>query len=69
MAGFLALGGGKLLDKIIAEDYEGAASSFTGMAGTMMVEALKKAAVTGVEAFTGGQGVQQAFDKAFGHDT
>ena len=66
MAGFLALGGRGILDKILAEDYEGAGAKFMGMSGTVLVEALKKVAVEGVGAFTGGQGVQQAFDKAFG---
>ena len=69
MAGFLALGGSRVIDKIINEDYEGAASSFTGLGGTLLVEALKKAAVTGVQTFTGGEGIQESFDKAFGQTT
>ena len=66
MAGFLALGGKGVLDKILNNDYEGAASKFMGMGGTMLVEMLKKVGVEAVSAFTGANGVQQAFDKAFG---
>jgi len=66
MAGFLALGGKGVLDKILNNDYEGAASKFIGMGGTMLVEMLKKVGVEAVSAFTGANGVQQAFDKAFG---
>ena len=66
MAGFLALGGKGILDKILNNDYEGAASKFMGMGGTVLVEMLKKVGVEAVSAFTGANGVQQAFDKAFG---
>jgi hypothetical protein len=66
MAGYLALGGSHVINKIVSEDYEGAASDFIGLGGTILVEALKKAAVLGVETFTGGEGVQESFDKAFG---
>ena len=66
MAGFLALGGSHVLKKVMNEDYEGAASEFMGMGGDVLVEALKKAGVVGVETFTGGEGIQQSFDKAFG---
>ena len=66
MAGFLALGGSGILDKILNNDYQGAAGKFMGMSGTVLVEMLKKAGVASVSAFTGGQGIQQAFDKAFG---
>ena len=66
MAGFLALGGKGILDKILNNDYEGAASKFMGMCGTVLVEMLKKVGVEAVSAFTGANGVQQAFDKAFG---
>jgi hypothetical protein len=66
MAGFLALGGKGVLDKILSTDYEGAAAKAIGMGGMMLTEAFKKIAVAGVSAFTGANGVQQTFDKAFG---
>ena len=64
--GYLCFLAGTSLDKIMDEDYEGAASDFAGGFGRIMAEMLKKGAVTATEAFTGGQGVAQAFDKAFG---
>jgi len=67
MAGFLALGGkGDILDKILKNDYMGAAGNLMGMTGTVLAEMLKKAGIASVQAFTGGQGIQNAFDKAFG---
>ena len=55
MAGFLALGGKGVLDKILNSDYEGAASKAIMMGGTVLTEVLKKVAVEAVSAFTGGQ--------------
>ena len=67
LAGFLALGGKGILDKIVNQDYAGAAGKFTSMAGATLKELLKKVGVEAITAFTGGQGIQQAFDKAFGN--
>jgi hypothetical protein len=66
MAGFLALGGKGILDKVVNQDYAGAAGKFLNMGATTLVEMLKKVGVEAVTAFTGGQGIQEAFDKAFG---
>ena len=66
MAGFLALSGGDVLRKIRDHDFEGAADEFVGMGSRVFTEMLKKTGVEAVRAFTGGDGIQQSFDKAFG---
>jgi len=66
MAGYLALSGGSVLNKIRNHDFEGAASDFMGMGGTILYDMIRKAGIGAFGAATGGQGVQENFDKAFG---
>jgi len=66
MAGYLALSGGSVLEKIRTHDFEGAADEFMGMGGTVLYDMIRKAGIGAFGAATGGQGVQANFDKAFG---
>ena len=66
MAGYLALSGGSVLEKIRTHDFEGAADEFMGMGGTILYDMIRKAGIGAFGAATGGQGVQANFDKAFG---
>jgi hypothetical protein len=42
MAGYLAMGGIDIINKIKAHDFEGAADQFLSRGGTVLVEMLKK---------------------------
>jgi len=66
MAGFLALSGLDVIDKIRNHDYEGAADGFMGMGGTIIYDMIRKAGISAFGAATRGEGVQENFDKAFG---
>ena len=66
MAGYLALSGGSVIDKIRNHDFDTAADQFMGMGGTIIYDMIRKAGIGAFGAATGGEGVQQNFDKAFG---
>ena len=66
MAGYLALSGIDLVQQIKDHDFAGAASTLFDAGGMIATEAFKKFAVGVIEGFTGSEGVQQTFDKAFG---
>ena len=66
MAGYLALSGGAIIDKIRNHDFDTAADQFMGMGGTIIYDMIRKAGIGAFGAATGGQGVQENFDKAFG---
>ena len=66
MAGYLAMGGIDLVRQVQQNDFAGAAKNLLGNAETIATEAFKKFSVAAVETFTGSQGVQETFDKAFG---
>jgi len=66
VAGYLALSGVDLVKAVKDHDFAGAADTLFDAAGMLATEAVKKFAVGAVEGFTGSEGVQQTFDKAFG---
>jgi len=66
MAGYLAMGGTGIIDKIKNHDFQGAADTFLNKGGTIGVEMLKKFGLAAVSSFTGGEGVEETFNKAFG---
>ena len=65
-AGFIALSGGKILNQIANEDFEGAAKSFIGKGGDILKDLGKRAAIGAYGGLLSGDGVTNAFDKAFG---
>jgi len=66
VAGYLALSGLDVVSKLQQNDFVGAATDLFGVGGTLLTEAVKKLAVGALETFTGSEGIQQTFDKAFG---
>mgnify|MGYP001426918670 CR=1 FL=1 len=66
MAGYLAMGGIDIIDKIKNHDFQGAADTFLDKAGTIGVEMLKKFGLAAVSSFTQSEGVEETFNKAFG---
>ena len=66
MAGYLAMGGMDIINKIKNHDFQGAADTFINKGGTIGVEMLKKFGLAAVSSFTGSEGVEQTFNKAFG---
>jgi len=65
-AGFVALSGGKILNQIADNDYEGAAKSFIGKGGDILKDLGKRAAIGTFKGLLSGDGVMESFDKAFG---
>ena len=66
VAGYLALSGLDVVSKLQQNDFVGAATDLFGVSGRLLTEAAKKLAVGALETFTGSEGIQQTFDKAFG---
>jgi len=66
MAGYLAMGGIDIIEKIKNHDFQGAADTFLDKAGTIGVEMLKKFGLAAVSSFTQSEGVEETFNKAFG---
>jgi hypothetical protein len=65
-AGFVALSGGKILNQIADNDFEGAAKSFIGKGGDILKDLGKRALIGGYSGLLSGQGVEESFNKAFG---
>ena len=65
-AGFIALSGGKILNQIADNDFEGAAKSFIGKGKDILLDLGKRAAIGAYGGLLSGDGVTNAFDKAFG---
>ena len=65
-AGFVALSGGKILRNIADNDFEGAAKSFIGKGKDILLDLGKRAAIGAYGGLLSGDGVTNAFDKAFG---
>ena len=65
-AGFVALSGGKILNQIADNDFEGAAKSFIGKGGDILKDLGKRAVIGGYGGLLSGEGVEESFDKAFG---
>jgi hypothetical protein len=64
--GYLALGGKGMLDKILNEDYAGAADQALTMTERTLISAIKKAGIASAGALTGAEGIQESVDKIFG---
>ena len=65
-AGFIALSGGKILRNIANNDFEGAARAFIGKGKDILLDLGKRAAIGAYGGLLSGDGVTNAFDKAFG---
>jgi hypothetical protein len=64
LLGFLALGGGDMLNQIKERDFEGAAENFLGMSERALSEMIKKAGIAAIS--LGTEGATEVFDKIFG---